>query len=131
MSELARRPFVDREAWNRPRHVLAPGLSFCIKNPSSGTTSRDTLPSASRDFLSIDPTYHTIPPVYVPGKNSGTSVTLPSYSKGLPAEEACQASEGHVPADSGVVDDMVLPSIREVLGYEMYLVKDKVRSNRS
>jgi hypothetical protein len=168
ISEIHRRPFVHREARDRPMRLLPPGpkahakdkiaaphisaetkemgpaLSFAVPvgnttginarhglqhhSPAISTTSHGALSGTSSSF---NPTNYTMSPAnspHQPQRNLNTSGNLPSYSEILCSGDAHGDHTRASPAD---FNHLVLPSIREVLGPEMYLVEERRRTNRS
>jgi len=169
ISEVHRRPFVHREARDRPSRLLPPGpQTSASSNRSSvsqrsadylergrgsvtparsgsstdsrrssrqqehatGDTSRGTSSGVSH-VHSVDPLHHPVPPARSPlplrGK-SNSSQPLPPYSEVLYAGESSRARRDHIPAAPAARDNLVLPSIRDVLGTEMHMVQERGRS---
>lgn len=169
ISELHKRPFVHRDARDRPMRLLPPSSrtvttddhnfpsyssvddvnmsrSYSAVSPVSGAMGGTTHPgfrrqnhvTTSRGILSevthspsSDSSHHMIPPIYYspPSRSaSHSSRVLPSYSETYDAAESSWARENHVHPATVASDNLVLPSIRDVLGTEMHMVEERRRT---
>jgi len=98
-----------------------------LQRPNHSTSAGDSSSGSSHNRASrrtFSPVRHPHPP----RRNSISSWPLPPYSEVLPTRESSGEREHHVHAGSVVSDNLVLPSIRDVLGTEMHLVEERGRT---